>query len=127
MKRNTSSTRKFREKLLAQKAQLERSVLSAAEAGRLINAEDIIDPADQAVLSYQRELMFSHGTNERTQLSLIQMALVRLDEGTYGECLMCGEEISPKRLEAVPWTPYCISCQEKVESGEVEAETERAA
>ncbi len=121
MTRKGSATRKFREKLLEQKAQLERSVLSTVEAGRKFETDDIIDPADKAVLSYQRELMFSQGTNERTQLSLIRLALERLHDGSYSECLMCGDEISPKRLEAVPWTPYCISCQEKIENGEVDS------
>jgi DnaK suppressor protein len=126
MKKQVSETRIFREKLLEQKAQVERSVLSTVEQGRKLDAEDLIDPADQAVLSYQRELMFSRGTSQRTHLALIRLALQRLNDGTYGECLMCGEAISPKRLEAVPWTPYCISCQEKIENGELE-EAERAA
>ncbi|HCT60546.1 MAG TPA: RNA polymerase-binding protein DksA [Acidobacterium sp.] len=79
--------------------------------------ENRIDPADQAVMSYQQELIFSQGTNKHTQLSLVRLALERLEDGSYGECAECGEDISPRRLEAVPWTPYCISCQEKVENG----------
>ncbi len=126
MKKQDTATRIYREKLLEQKARVERSVLSAVQEGRKLDTDDILDPADQAVMSYQRELMFSRGTNERTHLSLIRLALERIHEGTYGECLMCGDAISPKRLEAVPWTPYCIRCQEKVENGEVEEE-ERAA
>ena len=70
--------------------------------------------------------MFSRGTNERTHLSLIRLALDRLNEGTYGECMLCEEEIGAKRLEAVPWTPYCIRCQEKIENGELD-ESEQAA
>jgi len=50
------------------------------------------------------------------------LALGRLNDGSYGKCLMCGDEISRKRLEAVPWTPYCIQCQERTESGELEEE-----
>lgn len=126
MKNQVSATQVYRDKLLEQKAQVERSVLSTVEQGRTLDTDDIMDPADQAVLSYQRELMFSEGTTKRTHLSLIRLALKRMNEGTYGECLMCGEAISPKRLEAVPWTPYCIRCQEKVENGEIE-EAEEAA
>ena len=116
----------YRTKLLEQQAQAERLLLSTVQEGRKIESEDRIDPADQAVLSYQRELIFSRGTDERTHLALIQMALQRLNDGSYGECQLCGEPIGPKRLAAVPWTPYCIGCQEKVENGEVE-EPERAA
>lgn len=126
MKKQVSATQIYREKLLEQKARVERSVLSTVAEGRIFDTDDIMDPADQAVMSYQRELMFSRGTNERTHLSLIRLALERLNDGSYGECLMCGDAIGSKRLEAVPWTPYCIRCQEKVENGELD-EAERAA
>ncbi len=39
---------------------------------------------------------------------------------TFGQCISCGEEINPKRLEAVPWTRFCIECQEKMEKGQLE-------
>jgi DnaK suppressor protein len=117
---NADSAKHFEEKLLQQKAMLERAVLSTVAQGREIVAEDNIDPADQAVVSYQRELIFSQGTSGHNQLSMIRTALERLHEGTFGECLQCGETIGAKRLEALPWTPYCIACQEKIENGEVE-------
>jgi len=126
MKKQISATQIYRDKLLEQKARVERSVVSTVAQGRTFDTNDVLDPADQAVMSYQRELMFSQGTNERTHLSLIRLALERLNDGSYGECLMCGETIGAKRLEAVPWTPYCIRCQEKIENGELD-EDERAA
>jgi DnaK suppressor protein len=48
---------------------------------------------------------------------LIEEALDRLAEGTFGECINCGEEITPKRLDAIPWAPHCIRCQELQEQG----------
>lgn len=107
----------LQQKLVEQKAELERSVLATVQQGRESEAENRIDPADHAVMSYQQELIFSQGTNKHTQLSLVRLALERLEDGSYGECAECGEAISPRRLEAVPWTPYCISCQEKMENG----------
>lgn len=95
-------------------------MISAAKEGRRTVAEDTLDVADQAVLSYQKELIFSQGTEGHSQLSLVRVALERLREGTFGECLHCGKPISEKRLDALPWTPYCIVCQEKVETGEIE-------
>jgi DnaK suppressor protein len=112
--------RRFEEQLRHQQRQLERSMLSAVQEGRKTVAEDTLDVADQAVLSYQKELMFSQGTEGHSQLSLVRMALERLHEGRFGECLHCGREIGEKRLEALPWTPYCIECQEKVENGQIE-------
>ena len=48
-----------------------------------------------------------------TQLQLVEEALRRLDLGEYGFCLGCSDPIPPKRLRSVPWTPYCLWCQEK--------------
>ena len=90
-------------------------MLSAVKEGRRTFAEDTLDVADQAALSYQKELIFSQGTEGHSQLSLVRLALERLHEGTFGDCLHC-----EKRLDALPWTPYCIGCQEKVETGEIE-------
>jgi DnaK suppressor protein len=95
-------------------------MLSAVEQGRQTVAEETLDVADQAVFSYQKEMIFSQGTEGHMQLSLVRLALERLDEGTFGECLHCGKTIGEKRLEALPWTPYCIDCQEKIESGEID-------
>src|SRR3990170_4737866 len=47
------------------------------------------------------------------QLRQVEEALVRLDLGEYGYCLGCGDPIAPNRLRSVPWTPYCLECQEK--------------
>jgi DnaK suppressor protein len=48
-------------------------------------------------------------------LELIDAALSRIQDGTFGECLHCGQEIGAKRLAAIPWTRYCITCQELLE------------
>jgi DnaK suppressor protein len=112
--------RRFEERLRHQQRQLERSMQIAAKEGRQAIAEDSLDVADQAVLSYQKELIFSQGTEGHTQLSLVRVALERLREGTFGECMHCGKAIGDKRLEALPWTPYCIECQEKIETGQIE-------
>jgi len=111
--------RRLKERLLQQKKTLEHSTLTAVEQGRKTVAEDALDSADQAVFSYQKELLFSRSTHDHGQLSLVRSALERLKEGSFGECTHCGMQIGPKRLEALPWTPYCIDCQEKIERGEL--------
>lgn len=122
----SQSVRRYKERLLQQKQLLERSTLSAVEQGRETVTEEAQDTADQAVFSYQKELLFTRGTHDHGQLTLVKNALQRLQEGDFGECAECGNPIGTKRLEALPWTPYCIDCQEKVERGEME-HTERAA
>ncbi|MGC2301329.1 MAG: TraR/DksA family transcriptional regulator [Acidobacteriaceae bacterium] len=116
----TPKQRRFEERLRHQQRQLERSMQSAAKEGRQTVAEDTLDVADQAVMSYQKELIFSQGTEGHSQLSLVRLALERLREGTFGDCLHCGKAIGEKRLEALPSTPYCIECQEKIEAGQIE-------
>ncbi len=122
MTRQSSSpkSRRFEERLRHQQEQLERSILTVAKQGRQTVAEETLDVADQAVFSYQKEMIFTQGTEGHSQLSLVRLALERLNEGTFGECMQCGRPIGEKRLEALPWTPYCIDCQEKVENGELE-------
>jgi DnaK suppressor protein len=114
------SLRRFEEKLLQQKQLLEKAMMTAVEQGRETAADDTQDAADQAVLSYQKELLFTQGTKGHNQLNLVRLALERLKEGNFGDCVQCTVEIGPKRLEALPWTPYCIECQEKFENGELE-------
>lgn len=70
--------------------------------------------ADRDSEGLDGELELIH--NEETLLEDVHDALGRFDEGTYGECQECGGEISVARLEAVPYTPYCISCAQKVEA-----------
>lgn len=123
---SSQSVRRFKKRLLHQKHLLERSTLSVVEQGREAIAEDAQDTADQAVFSYQKELLFSRGSHDHGQLSLVKRALERLKEGSFGECAECGNQIGAKRLEALPWTPYCIDCQEKMERGELVG-TEKAA
>jgi DnaK suppressor protein len=79
--------------------------------------EDIVDRANN---HYNRELMFSLSDSERQRLLQIEDALRRMDEGSYGRCANCAGPINPLRLEAVPWTRFCIDCQELVERGMIE-------
>ena len=85
--------------------------------GREADRDVSQDPADKASNSYTKELLFSQSTNERNTLKLIEEALDRIAEGSFGECINCGEEITPKRLDAIPWAPHCIRCQELQEQG----------
>jgi DnaK suppressor protein len=111
----------YEKKLRQQEELLVRTMKAAVEQGRDAGMDDTQDVADQAVASYQKEFLFSQGTSGHAQMLQVRQALERLKDGSFGECQNCGETIGTKRLEALPWTPYCITCQEKVESGEIEA------
>jgi DnaK suppressor protein len=79
--------------------------------------ESTQDIADKAVSSYTREFLYSLTDGERHTLLHIDDALGRIDEGTYGFCLNCNVAMTEKRLNAVPWAPYCLECQELSEKG----------
>jgi DnaK suppressor protein len=80
------------------------------------------DPVDLAVRNYSKNVMLAVSENESRQLVLINEALERLDNEEYGLCQNCEKEINPKRLDAIPWARYCLSCQELVEQGLLEEE-----
>jgi RNA polymerase-binding protein DksA len=65
--------------------------------------------AASQVFEQQRDLALRE--RAETQLKLVDDALARLDEGTFGRCQRCGKEIAAERLEALPWAALCIDCQ----------------
>ena len=110
----------FRKKLEARQQELRRVVSNTELAGRSADVETAQDIADKAASSYTKEFLFSQSNNERQLLHQVESALARLREGEFGNCVSCGKEVNPKRLEAVPWTRFCIDCQEKLEQGQLE-------
>src|SRR5271157_205821 len=68
---------------------------------------------DQAQISHDEFVSLRINGLDYAQLRLIEEALDRLDSGDYGICLACEQPIAPKRLAALPWARYCVSCQEE--------------
>jgi len=111
----------------AEQKQFER-ILASKEtelAGRLGNREGIViekaaDPLDEIQSAGERELAIRNLHRESNLLRKVRGALARIARGAYGECLRCEAEINAKRLVAVPWSPYCIQCQEAADRQEFE-------
>jgi DnaK suppressor protein len=78
-----------------------------------IAIEKTPDALDEVQLSTERELMTRNLERESKVLREVRAALNRIQQGNFGTCLDCEEEIGLKRLKAVPWTPLCIACQEQ--------------
>lgn len=110
----------FERRLRERQQELEYALASTVEQALSNNPDDTRDVADQAVAGYQKELLFSQGTVRNAQLRLVRQALERLAEGTFGDCVRCSQKIGAKRIDALPWTPYCIDCQELIEKGDIE-------
>lgn len=107
----------YKKRLLSKQEELERIVSRAEQDGRSADEETPQDLADKAANSYTKEFLFSQSNNERYTLQLVEEAIDRVGNGSFGECVACHEEVQQKRLEAVPWARHCISCQEKQEQG----------
>lgn len=110
--------KKFRNILEAKQADLAR-VLRNREA---IAIEKSADALDEVQYAAERELAIRNLDRESHLLRLVKLALRRMDEGTYGICMHCEEDINGKRLAAVPWAPYCIRCQEAADRNRPEDE-----
>jgi DnaK suppressor protein len=96
-------------------------------AAGLRNREDIAiektpDALDEVQLAGERELAIRNLDRESNLLRNVRSALARIADGSYGVCLHCEEDIKPKRLDAVPWTKYCIRCQEAADRHEFSPE-----
>ena len=105
---------KYKMVLEAKKAEIDASLRNRDE----IAIEKTADAIDEVQLAGERELAIRNLDRESILLRNVRGALARIADGSFGTCQHCEEEISPKRLNAVPWAPYCIRCQEAADRHE---------
>src|SRR2546423_6350530 len=116
----------FRKQLEQRQQDLRKIVARTEQDGRDADVGTAQDIADRAANSYTKEFLFHQSNNDRQLLQMVDGALDRIRDGSFGLCISCGEEINAKRLEAVPWTRHCIECQEKLEKGILEQASTKA-
>jgi DnaK suppressor protein len=102
---------RFRDILESRKTELERTLLN--RDGIMI--EKTADALDEVQHAAERDLAIRNLNRESDLLRNVRLALDRLEGGSFGVCAECEEEISPKRLIAVPWAPFCLQCQEQAD------------
>jgi len=107
----------YKKRLLERRQQLQEIVSRTEQDGREADEEAAQDIADKAINSYTKEFLFRKSNDDRFILQLVQEALERMENGSFGACVACGGEMQSKRLEAVPWARHCIECQQKQEQG----------
>ena len=105
----------FQQVLERQRDEILRSLARFNKEGRVLEEDYPQDLGDRSITSLSRELLFQQSTHRRQLLRKIEVALERIREGTFGECSSCGEQISVRRLEAMPFAAYCRDCQESLE------------
>jgi len=97
---------------LQQQAQLLKDSMSTKAADVVAYRETSGDYGDMSHQSEQEWLFVNRNRANSTELGLIENALQRIKDGTYGICANCEQPISRQRLRAVPWAKYCIECQD---------------
>lgn len=108
-----------KEILLARARELERILRT-----RDLTIETFADPLDEIQQAAELELAIETADRTSAKLAEIRLALDRLEDGTYGICADCDEDIAPNRLRAVPWATRCIRCQEAFEQQSEAADVE---
>ena len=99
---------------------------TAAELAQVLRARDGIaieknaDQMDEVQYATERELAIRNADRESTLLGQVRAALRRIHDGSFGVCVECDYEISPKRLVAVPWASRCIECQDAADRDQQE-------
>ena len=111
------NTDKVRKRLLAKRDELLADLVKNREVSDETVDESAQDMADRATSAYTKEFAYSLSESDRKTLLLIDQALGRLDAGTYGTCVHCGQPVQEKRIEAVPWARHCLDCQELQDKG----------
>jgi RNA polymerase-binding protein DksA len=118
-------TEQFRDALLDERRRVEHALAtlrdehpgSLDEEVEEIAATNDNHLAETATATLGREIDYTLGENSEHFLSEIDAALGRIDDGSFGRCVSCGQEIRRERLEASPWASLCIDCKRRAESG----------
>jgi DnaK suppressor protein len=114
-KMNKKEREEFRKELADKKEAIIQKLSGFINESKEMESNVAQDLVDKAETSYTKEFLLSLSDAERSQLLLIDEAMKRLQRDEFGVCQMCGKDIGRKRIQAIPWTPLCIECQEKTE------------
>jgi DnaK suppressor protein len=106
---------RIQQKLKLQRQQILEFLRRLDDESQQLDTNSAQDVGDRSVLSMSKESLFQRTSRQRIVLRLIEGALGRISDGSFGVCASCGDDISARRLEALPWTQYCLRCQEALE------------
>ena len=117
-------TERFRDALLDERRRVEHALATLRDEHRGSLDEEVEGVAatndshlaETATATLGREIDYTLGENSGHVLAAIDAALKRIDDGTYGTCITCGDQIRYERLEASPWASLCIDCKRRAEA-----------
>ena len=105
----------FKGKLLNKRRELVEAIARAEQEVLTASEGEVGDPLDRSVGDRAADEALHTSSVDSETLEQVDDALRRIEEGSYGKCVICGKPIEPARLEAIPWTPYCKADQERLE------------
>lgn len=106
---------RFKRAIEAKRDELIREICERRER---LAIDPVSDPMDEVRSIADRELLLRNVDRICAQLRSVEGALREIREGTFGICASCGGDIPTRRLAIIPWSPYCVSCQERAEQSE---------
>jgi len=106
---------RIRQKLRLRRQQILQSLKRLDDETLALDPDSARDIADRSVLGMSKESLFEQTSQQRLVLRMVDGALGRISDSSFGVCASCSDDISARRLEAVPWTQYCLRCQEVLE------------
>lgn len=107
------NTEHFKQRLLDKQRELVEEMARLEDEERDSGEAEVRDSTDDATSSESTSEALDEDVLISQTLTLVRDALKRIENGTYGKCIVCGRHIEPARLEAVPWAAYCLEDQEK--------------
>ena len=112
---NKVQLKKFKSLLTDKRDEIVKKAKQTLEEDMTLDANDLPDEMDLASSEYLQSFTFRLRGREKVFLDKIEKALRKIEDGSFGVCEECGEEINVKRLEARPETTLCIRCKEDQE------------
>jgi DnaK suppressor protein len=110
------NVQEYKQRLLDLEARLSTRAARQREQAREQVVDSPHDTADDSVADEGESEDFTEAELDAAMLQQVGDALQRIENGTFGRCVVDGEPIEPNRLEAVPWTPYCVKHQKLLEA-----------
>ncbi len=110
------NVQEYKRRLLELEKSLSASTARKRESAREQAFDSPGDVGDESLADEDESEAFTEGELDATVLQQVKDALQRIADGTFGRCVVDGAPIEPKRLDAMPWTPYCLKHQQLLEA-----------
>ena len=106
---------KIKKELLQLRVEIVENARKSHAESLALGSDGVADIGDMSANSYSQDVLMSLSQAQLGRIRDVDAALERIEQGGYGICLACEEEIAPRRLEVRPFSRYCVDCKEEYE------------